>query len=326
MNVAHAADFHQGLGEGFMGDRQPGKKHSHSQAKEPSDFTWGSMPPAPREPVKEKRQRTSALDADGVLRQGTGRVLRKEDSWRSRFYKHLCSAALAILSRHAVPESPRRDPVTHRVEWRPLWRLMSLDDLVVALRAYATEFASRHLDPEAASSRWDATVLCRAEMDRAIQNAAAFALDHWDPTEAVIARHRHERAVRGGRAHGARRPDVTVEMVAVHLDEVRHLTLAQAAAEMASWAWTTPTGRPVPKVHPDTIRSRLVELGFEGSGRTRVRQPTVHWSVLDDMDGMTNEQIAAEIGRSVRTVIRMKNARRAARADSNSARSSRIKN
>ncbi|MCY1694670.1 hypothetical protein [Curtobacterium sp. SL109] len=270
---------------------------SHPGADSSTPSTWGQLPKMPEAPRKAKRD-------------AKGRTYITEQSMRTELYRHLCSIAQSILwsgkKRTSVPM--QRDE-NHKVKFvRTVWWTTTVTeaDLLSAVQAYAARYAARITATERQSFR--SPFVWQQDVQRAVEDAVAFAMTSWDWT--VLEAH-YQAASRGGRGHKPRSKDVTLDMVRDRLPEVDGLTLAQAAKRMATWTWTTPTGRELPKVHADTIRARLVELGWT-PGPARQKPQKFSWTVLDQFDGITNPQIAAELGVSLSTVKRLQAQRKAA--------------
>lgn len=259
--------------------------------------SWGVLPRMPEAPRKAKRN-------------SSGRVYIYEHSMRTALYAHLCSVAQRILwagkQRTSVPV--QRDD-NNRVKFtRTVWWTTTVTeaDLLVAVQAYAARYAARITATERQSYR--SPFVWQEDVQRAVEDSVEFAVSSWDWK--VLEAH-YQAASRGGRSHKPRSKDITVDMVHERLPEVEGLTLAQAAKRMASWTWTTPTGRELPQVHPDTIRARLVELGWT-PGPARKKPQKYSWVVLDQFDGLSNPQVAAELGVSLSTVKRLQAQRKAA--------------
>ncbi|WIB12905.1 hypothetical protein [Curtobacterium sp. MCPF17_052] len=275
--------------------------HNLSQVV-PEAFAWGKVPEAPENPQAEKRVTTYAVDADGKTRTGKGRVLVAEDSWESRWVSHLSSAALAVRNRYGL-NTQWRDPETHRVAWTNHWTYM--DNAVVAghLWDYTLTYAADHLDHTDEKRPRLYRKVKVAQMERIVQRVAEWSGEHWMEWHAEESLKRRYAAVRGGQSHAPRQPTVTVDMVRPYLDQLRGLTLTQAAERLASWDWDTKQVRHSAK----TFQRRLRELDFDTTGaEAGKRTRSLHPSMLDGMDGMTIAQQAEALETSVSTIKRLR--------------------
>jgi transposase len=243
-------------------------------------------------------------------RTSSGRLYVFEHSMRTELYRHLCSIAQQVLwsgkQRSSVPM--QRDE-NHKVKFvRTVWWTTTITegDLLVAMQDYTARYAARITAVERQSYR--SPRVWQADIQRAVVDAVAFASKSWDWK--ILEEH-YQAASRGGRSHKPRSKDITLSMVQDRLPEVAGLTLAQASKRMASWTWTTPTGRDLRQVHADTIRARLVELGWT-PGPARKKPQKYSWPVLDRFDGLSNTAVAVELGVSLSTVKRLKAQRKTA--------------
>lgn len=221
---------------------------------------------------------------------------RQGDSFQSRLDQYLALKAPQITTLNRSRQQ-MRDGSGRAV--RAPWVTISKTEVEAILWDHTVAFLGDRIVPERQS--WRASTIGADQARRAVSRAADLATRTFD----WVTLEREIRKARRAGHKGRRRKDITVEMVQPYLDSFEGLTLAQAAARLASWEWVTPTGRMV-QVTAETMRKRLVEAGFTGAaGTKKVRSRTLHWSVLDGLDGMTQDQQAAELGVSRSTVNRL---------------------
>ncbi|MEN0101848.1 MAG: hypothetical protein AAGC90_02885 [Curtobacterium sp.] len=227
-------------------------------------------------------------------------MLIPEDSWESRYFRHLIQAGLAIRNRYGRNRD-WLDPVTHRV---PLGskRWVYMDDSEVSSRLwdYTLTYAADHIDHTDEKRPRLYRKVKVAQMDRDIQRAAEMSGENWTEWGAEQSLKRRHAAVQRAYRATPRGKIITDDLVRPHLDSLQGLNFKQAAERLASWDWPTEKGR-----HSAATFNRVLHrLGFEPQGEQRRRSSDIKPEMYAGTDGMTNQQIADEWGVSLSTIKR----------------------